>query len=89
MCGIATSKKSPKNRPFNVENATVLILIYVLVILSIAALNNVNTFNERTNILFHCLSQSFCGIIYGMVVWKTSEIVEFINDLDATINQRE
>lgn len=88
-CGIAISKHSSPNHPFNVKNLTVFILICTFVIVSLASLNDTNTFSESTDILFHSVSQGFCGLIYEIIVWKTTEINEFINSLDDTINRRE
>lgn len=89
MCGIPISKKTLQNHSFNVKNSTVIILVYIFVILSMSSLNEAHTFGESIDIFLHSLSQSFAGMIYVMIVRKTSEIIEFINGLEDIINQRE
>lgn len=78
MCGI---EKSTKNHPFNVKNSTVFILIGVLITLTAVPLKEANTFNESTNILYQIVSNGSCAIVYEIIVWKTVELIEFINGL--------
>lgn len=83
MCGV---ENSPKNQPFNVKNVSIFILVYVNVSLIGILLNEVDTFHEITDILLRSVSDGTCGIVYLIIVWKTSNISEFMNNLESTVN---
>lgn len=89
MCGIAISQQSRKYYPFNVENTTVLIINCIFVSLTTILLTEVNTFVECTNILYKGTSIGVCGILYVCMVWKTSNLLEFINSLADTVEESE
>lgn len=89
MSGIKISQQSPKTRPLNVKNSTICILICVTVTLMTISLNEANTFDESTDILFQSVSIGTCGIFYVIIVWKTSELFEIINGLADIVNTSE
>lgn len=82
MCCIASP---PKKHSFNARNSAIITWVYLYVILSTAAIKEIDTFQERTDILFRISSFCTCGFNYLIIVWKTSELLEFINGLDDII----
>lgn len=90
MCGVAITQKSAKNYPFiNLKNSTVFILVCVAVGLIALSLNEANTYKDYTDILFQSVSIGVCGIVYAIVVWKTSKLFEFICSLADTVHESE
>lgn len=89
LCGIEITQKSTKTHPFNAKNLTIFILLYVNVGLIGILLNEVNTFDEITDILLRSVSDGTCGIIYLIIIWKTSKLFEFISSLVDTVNSSE
>lgn len=85
MCGIAISQNTTKTHPFNVKNSTVFIVLCVTVSLIVISLNEANTFDECTDIVFRSVSIGTCGIFYGIIVWKTSKLFELVNSLAETV----
>ena len=85
MCGIGIAKKSSKNHPINVKNASVSILNCVSATSITILINEANTFDEYTDILFRSVSMATCGILYEIFVWKTTNLVEFINSFEDII----
>lgn len=83
------SQRSTKKHSFNAKNLTVLILLCLNVSLIAAMLNEVNTFDETTDILFQCISNGTCGIVYVIIICNTSKLFKFINRLADTINASE
>lgn len=81
-CGIKTSQKP---HPFNVKNFTIIIAMCVSVIVTALSLNEANTFDECTDTMFRVSSIGTCGILYVIIVWKTSKLSEFIDSLSDTI----
>lgn len=89
LCGIAISKESTKIYPFNAKNVTVFTLVFVFAILFVIMLNEANTFDECTDILFRTVSTATCGLVYLIIVCKTSKLFKFINDIAETVNKSE
>lgn len=89
MCGIAISPNSPKTHPFNGKNSAIVILLCVNVSSIAILLNEANTFEEITDIVFRSVSTSTCGILYVAIVWKTSALDEFIDRLADTVDASE
>lgn len=89
MCGIAIAQKLPKSNPFNMRNSTVSFMLYLYVSLNALSLNGTSTFDEWIYILFRSVSIATCGFVYVIIVWKTSNLFEFINNLNGTVNERE
>lgn len=87
--GISVSENSSKSQPFNVKNSTVFVLLCLTVSLMGASITEANSFDERTDICFKSVSIGLCCIVYVMIVWKTSILFEFIDNLDETINESE
>lgn len=85
MCGIRSSKKSPKSLSFNLKNSTVFILACLSAALTAASLCEANGFDESTNIVFRSLSMFACNIVYGILVWNSSKIFKFIESVDNTV----
>lgn len=83
MCGIRMSQKSLSLAG---KSSAIFILVCVSSTLTTAALTEVNTFNEWTDILFRSVSIGICGIVYSIIVWKTSKLYEFIHTLADTVN---
>lgn len=79
MCGIVVSRKTSYSHPFNLKNSKVFILASLFAILAAASLNEANGFDMHTNILFRSFSIGTCGILYEIIVWKTSQLFEFID----------
>lgn len=89
MGGIAISQKSSKNHPLNVRNSTVFILLCTTSTSVALSLNDAKAFEECIDILFRSVSIGTGAIFYGIVVWKTSELFEFINSLADTVRASE
>lgn len=91
MCGIEISKdsKPPHKYPFNVKNSTIFILISLYTTLCAIALNEINNFDEFTNLLFMTSSFIICGIDYVIIIWKTCELFEFIDSLEDIVSKSE
>lgn len=89
MCGVEISQRSPKNHPFNARNLTVIVLLCMNVSSIVVLLNEANTFDEITDILFRSVSYATCGIIYSIIVWKTSNLLDFIDSLTDAVNASE
>lgn len=89
MCGIEISQKSPKNHAFNAKNVTVFILVSVSVSLIALTLNEADTFDECTDILYRSVSIGTSTILYVIIVWKTAKLFEFINALANIVNTSE
>lgn len=89
MCGITMSPQSSKNHPFNAKNVTICVLISVTVTLIVVLLNEPNTFDECTEILMRSVTIGTAGVIYVIIVWKTSKLCEFVNYLEAMVNASE
>lgn len=79
MGGIELSEKLPKTHPINAKNSTIFILICLTVSSIVGLLNESNTFDERTNILFQSVTFTVCAMIFLIIVWKTSNLSQFIN----------
>lgn len=77
-CGV---ESSPKNHPFNWKNLTVLILLCMNVSSLVILLNEDSTFDEITDTSFRSVSFATCGLIYLIIVCKTSKLLEFIKNL--------
>lgn len=88
-CGIAVSQKSPRRHPFNVKNSTVFILLCLYVSLIAVFVNDANTFDERTDILYKVVSISTCGILYEIIVLKMLKLFAFIDSLADTVDSSE
>lgn len=86
LCGIEISQKISKSNPVNVKNLTVLFLLCVHVSSMSIMLKDVNTFDEITDILFLSVSYGALGIFYLIVIWKTSKLLKFIDNLADTVN---
>lgn len=86
MCGIKIARKS---WPFNMKNATVSFLLYLYVILNALTLNETSTFDEWIEILFRSVSIGICGIVHVIIVWKTSELFQFIDNLTNSVDKSE
>lgn len=89
MCGVEISQNPPKSHPFNVKNSTVITFIFLYIALSFASLNEDTTFDECTDILLRISSYIISGMVYVIIVWKTSELVKFINNLADIISESE
>lgn len=90
MCGIEISHKSPsKNHSFNVKNSTVFILVCATASLIAVAFNDTDTFDEHIDILFRSISIGTSNIIYGIIIWKSSKLFEFINILAEIVKASE
>lgn len=89
MCGIEAPQKSPKTHPFNVKNVSVFALLCVSSTLIVLSIDETVSFDERAYFLFHSFSQSICGIIYEIIVWKSSKLFEFIDKLGDLVKESE
>lgn len=89
ICGIELTQKPSPSHPFNVKNLIVVILLYVFVILSIASLNEANTYEDYTDILYLSVSIGVCGIVYVIIVWKSPELLRFLDSLAEIVNESE
>lgn len=78
MCGIIIPTK-PSKIPINVGNSTIFLLLCACVTLNAILLKEVSTFDEYTDILFHVVSNDVFGVLYAIIVWKTSDLFELIN----------
>lgn len=86
-CGIAIAQKSPTMQPINEKNSTICIVLCVDVLLNAMLLNEADTFDDYTNILFRSVSIGTCGIFYAIIIWKTAKLCEFIDSLADTIKE--
>lgn len=89
MCGISMSQQSSRNHPFNVKNMTICLTISVAVTFIVVLLNEPNTFDECTDILLRSAMIATAGVIYVIIVWKTSKLCEFLINLEAIVNASE
>lgn len=89
MCGIELLQKPSKSHPFNVKNTTVITFIFLYIALSLAALNEDRTFDECTDIVLRISSYVISGTVYVIIVWKTSELAGFIDNLADIIGESE
>lgn len=86
MIGITPSIN---NHPFNAKNLSIFVLLCVTVTLMAASIKEVTTYDERTDILFRSVSIGVCCMVYVIIIWKTSILLEFIERLDDTIKESE
>lgn len=89
MGGIKSSPEPSRIHPFNVKNLTFFMLMCVSVGSGIVAFNQANSFDECTDILFKTVSTGVWSVLYEMVVWKTSKLLEFVNNLANNVNESE
>lgn len=89
ICGIAIAQKLPSNNPFNLRNSTVSLSLYLYISLIVLSLDVSSTFDEWIYILFRSVSMGTCGFAYLIIVWKTAELFEFINNVSETVDERE
>lgn len=89
MGGIKNLQKSTKIHPFNVINSTVSILLCATVSSIALSFNEANTFDECIDILYRSVSIGICGIIYEIIVWRTSKLFGIIDSLADTVNASE
>lgn len=89
MCGIEISKKSTKNHPFNEKNLKIFMLVCLHVILFAVMLIESDSFGDSTYMVFQTFSTGSCGICYIIIVWTTSNLFEFINNVADTVNESE
>lgn len=87
--GFVISQKSPKTHSFNARNSTIFILLCALVISTIASLTDANTYDEYTDILYLGVSIGVCCFVHIILVWKTSELTEFINSVSEIVTESE
>lgn len=88
MSGI--SRENPSQMyPFNRINSIVLIIISLDVMFLVNFLNEAKTFQEYTNILYEIIVMCNFMIIFLKIVWKSSELLKFIDDLENTIEESE
>lgn len=85
MCGIEISK----NRPFNVKNSLVFVILCGGSILIVLSLDESNDFVDYTNILFSGTASSIAAVIYATFICKTSKLSELINCLAEVIKESE
>lgn len=81
MCGIEISSKSSKYHPLNVKNSIMFNLIIASVIVTVLSLNDTTNFNECADVFFRSVSIGICGIVYAIIVSKTSNLSKFISSL--------
>lgn len=89
MCGIKVLRGSSKKHPFNVKNLTIFLLICANVTLIGVLLNEATSFDDIVDISFRGGSDATCGIVYVIIVWKTSALFEFVDNLADTVNTSE
>lgn len=89
MCGIAISQKTSKNHPINVKNSRILIIIYTSFVCVIVLLNEAETFDECIDVLIRSTSVGTIGVLYSIIVWKTSILFEFIKSLADVVEESE
>lgn len=89
LCGVSYPQKPPNKHPLNVKNSSVLVILYIFVALIAISLNEAESFDELTDTVFRSVSISVCGIFYVIIVWKTSKLFEFIDNLDETVKTSE
>lgn len=87
MCGIAISTESPKNHPINLRNSTIFLLLCACIISDAILLDEIGTFDEYTDILFHVITNSTFGIVYVIIVCKTSKLFKYINNLAVAVRE--
>lgn len=88
MCGIVLPK-TPKMHPFNAKNLTVIILDSTSVYLYVNLIRSANTFEEYTVVIYNTASACFCTTVFTFITWKTSELFQFIGNLDNVISSSE
>lgn len=81
ICGIEISQKAPKSHSINVKNSRILVIICASCIFVLILLNEVSTFDECIDTLFRSISVGAIGILYAIVVWKSSNLFKFIKSL--------
>lgn len=89
LCGIEMSNNLLKNQSLNLKNLAVALLLCLYISLISVLLNETNTFEEGTDIFFRIISIGSFGIIYEIIVWKTSKLFEFINSLAGIVQASE
>lgn len=92
MCGISTRKSTRKSRqkyPFNRKNSIVLITIGLNAIFLVNFVDEANTFEEYTDILYEIIVMCSLTIIFFKIVWKSADLMTFIENIENTINNRE
>lgn len=88
MCGIST-RKSWQKYPFNRKNSIVLITICLNAIFLVNFVNEANTFEEYTDILYEIIVMCSLAIIFFKTVWKSADLLAFIENIENTINNSE
>lgn len=88
-CGIEMPQKSTSMHPLNVRNSIICFNLCVFVTLIALSLNDANTFDEYTDILFKSVSISGCSICYAIIVWRTPNLFKFMNNLQDIIQASE
>lgn len=47
-------------------------------------LHETSTFEEYTDAIYNTASACFCTVVFTTVVWKTSDLIRFIDNLNHT-----
>lgn len=89
MCGVHISREAQNQNPVNMRNSVFFIVIILSAVSTAASINQTDEFYERTEMANQSFSYAVCGICYIIVVWKTSNLSEFLNNLTETIETSE
>lgn len=88
-CGIKISQKPPNIYPFNVKNLAVSMLLCLYISSMSVLLDETSTFEEYTDTSFRAISIGSFGVIYEIIVWRTSKLLKFIESLSNVVKASE
>lgn len=87
MCGLAMSKGS--RNPVSLRNLTYLVLTIMSASSTAASIRLTDKFDERIDMANQSTSFTAIGVCYIIVVSKTSNLFEFINNLTKAVRASE
>ena len=88
MSGICIEKPAPKY-PFNRKNSIILLTMSLDIIFLIKFLDEVNTFEKYTDILYEIMVMISLAMIFLKIVCNASELFELVDNLEDNVQQSE
>lgn len=77
---------SPENPcRFNLKNSTVIILVHCYMASFVKLIEEIKTFEEYLDAVYKLTFGIIFAISYIIIVWKTSDLLRFIDSLEDTI----
>lgn len=88
MSGIILQQAPHSLHSFNLKNSTVIVLASLLGISVAKQLDEANTFEEYIDVVYRVASVVMFILFYVNNVWKTPEMIRFVDRIEDSINNR-